>query len=326
MSRILNAPKRIASSRLQLPKYANASIIRTRNSALIEQCDIVIDVGGEFDRKKNRFDHHQGCFNDTINSLRPEIQCTREIRLSSAGLIYTYFGEDVIREILTKNSIDQFSEEMIREVYRKVYDNFISELDGIDNGVPMFEGEPKYNINTHLSARVANFNPAWNEEISDEEVTKRFGKAKEYAGREFVEKVLYYATQWWPARELVENAVKKRLEVHPSGAILELENFCPWKSHLYELESKYGIEGIPKYVVYNSKPNDWRVICVPLQPASFVCRKFLAVPWRGVRDDKLEEISGISGAVFCHQNGFIGGSKTREGAFRMAIRSLEFGE
>ncbi|XP_055547116.1 MYG1 protein [Wyeomyia smithii] len=305
----------------QLPRYANASIQRTRDNEQLDQCDIVVDVGAVFDPKKNRFDHHQSSFQETLNSLRPEIKVKREIRLSSAGLIYTYFGEEVIRIILAKNSVPEPADDMIRGVYRKVYDNLIAELDAIDNGVPMFDGEPKYTINSHLSARVARFNPAWNEEaVTDADVFKRFEKAKAYVGEEFVEKVLYYAICWWSARELVINAVKNRMKVHSSGAILELERFCPWKDHLYELEEEHNIVGLPKYVIYFNKENDWRVICVPLQPASFVCRKFLAAPWRGKRD---KDIVDIEGFTFCHQTGFIGGNKTREGALQMAVASLE---
>ena len=34
-------------------------LVRTRDKALIESADYVIDVGGEYDPETNRFDHHQ---------------------------------------------------------------------------------------------------------------------------------------------------------------------------------------------------------------------------------------------------------------------------
>lgn len=37
----------------------DAEIIRTRDPAKLAECDIVVDVGGEFDPKKHRYDHHQ---------------------------------------------------------------------------------------------------------------------------------------------------------------------------------------------------------------------------------------------------------------------------
>lgn len=45
--------------------------------------------------------------------------------------------------------------------------------------------------------------------------------------------------------------------------------------------------------------------------------------WRGVRDEMLENVSGIKGTIFCHSSGFIGGNKTKEGALEMAIKSLQ---
>jgi uncharacterized UPF0160 family protein len=40
----------------------DAQVIRTRERADLLACDIVIDVGGEFDPEKLRFDHHQGTY------------------------------------------------------------------------------------------------------------------------------------------------------------------------------------------------------------------------------------------------------------------------
>lgn len=33
--------------------------IRTRDPAVLDTCDVVVDVGGVYDPAKNRFDHHQ---------------------------------------------------------------------------------------------------------------------------------------------------------------------------------------------------------------------------------------------------------------------------
>lgn len=55
-------------------------------------------------------------------------------------------------------------------VYLTLYKNFMEAIDAIDNGVNQWdsEGPPKYLNNTHLSARVGNLNPAWNEDSSGE--------------------------------------------------------------------------------------------------------------------------------------------------------------
>lgn len=37
----------------------DAEIVRSRDPAVLAECDVVVDVGGEFDPKRHRYDHHQ---------------------------------------------------------------------------------------------------------------------------------------------------------------------------------------------------------------------------------------------------------------------------
>lgn len=57
-------------------------------------------------------------------------------------------------------------------------------------------------------------------------------------------------------------------------------------------------------------------------PSSFELRQGLRAEWRGLRGEQLDEASGITGCVFVHASGFIGGHNTEEGALEMAARSL----
>lgn len=307
----------------QLPKYEKARIVRTRDDAILKDCDIVVDVGSVYDPEKLRFDHHQKTFAHTLGSIRPEFADKfSKVRLSSAGLIYTHFGEEVIRQILKREKGQELSDECLRNVFVKVYEYFIQEMDGIDNGVPQFADEPVYRISTHLSARVGHFNSQWNSSEGFDEQAQ-FEKAKALAGEEFVETVLFFSTVWWPARAIVGDAIKKRFDLHPSGKIIEFAMSCPWKQHLYDLEKVENCEGEILYCLFTANPGDHRVICVPNNPNSFVCRKSLPAPWRGIRDAEVASVSGIEGATFVHATGFIGGAKSREDALEMAIKAVE---
>ena len=42
-----------------LPQYSDAVVKRSRDPTILEGCDIVVDVGGVFDPKIHRYDHHQ---------------------------------------------------------------------------------------------------------------------------------------------------------------------------------------------------------------------------------------------------------------------------
>lgn len=102
--------------------------------------------------------------------------------LSSAGLVYVHYGEKVITEMLKKRNKIDLTPNQLKSIFVKIYQSFILEMDGIDNGVPQFEGEPRYRINTHLSNRVKAFNPDWMEDKTSDEVDELFHKAKEYVG------------------------------------------------------------------------------------------------------------------------------------------------
>jgi uncharacterized UPF0160 family protein len=71
-------------------------------------------------------------------------------------------------------------------------------------------------------------------------------------------------------------------------------------------------EAKPFYVVYpDETAGTWRIQAVPVSPDSFESRKALPDVWRGLRDEKLSEVSGIDGGVFVHASGFIGGTSRR---------------
>jgi uncharacterized UPF0160 family protein len=62
---------------------------------------------------------------------------------------------------------------------------------------------------------------------------------------------------------------------------------------------------------------------VPESRDSFESRKKLPEPWRGYRDESLDEIAGIQGCIFVHAGGFIGGNKTLDGVMKMALEALK---
>ncbi|XP_027805653.1 MYG1 exonuclease isoform X2 [Marmota flaviventris] len=258
-----------------LPEYRDAEIVRTRDPEKLASCDIVVDVGGEYDPQRHRYDHHQRSFTDTMSSLCPGKPW--KTKLSSAGLIYLHFGHKLLAQLLGTSEEDS----MVDTLYDKMYENFVEEVDAVDNGISQWEeGEPRYALTTTLSARVSRLNPTWNHPNQD-------------------------------------------TEVDPSGKIVELaKGGCPWKEHLYHLESGLSPPVAIMFVIFTDQAGQWRVQCVPKEPHSFQNRLPLPEPWRGLRDEALDQVSGIPGCIFVHASGFIGGHHTREGALSMARATL----
>jgi len=317
-SGLFHCDEAFGSYMLQL-LFPDLEIIRTRDEKLLAECDIVIDVGGVYDHSKRRYDHHQRSFDHSMSTLIPNAKWTT--KLSSAGLVYLHYGHDVLKTIIASD----VPEDTLNTIYSKVYESFVQEVDAIDNGIPICEGVPKYNIQTHLSSRVGNLNKKWNHAGKFDDM-EAFKKAMQLIKCEFEETVLYAYQTWLPARSLVIDALEKRYQTHKSGRVIEFSSPCPWKEHYFVLEEELGEDLLPKidYVIFEDSSNStWRIQCIPMTPNSFTSRRPLPKSWWGIRDDELSTISGVEDCVFCHATGFIAGNKTRLGVLGMCEKAID---
>eukprot|EP00441_Pelagodinium_beii_P023292 CAMPEP_0197676900 /NCGR_PEP_ID=MMETSP1338-20131121/87561_1 /TAXON_ID=43686 ORGANISM="Pelagodinium beii, Strain RCC1491" /NCGR_SAMPLE_ID=MMETSP1338 /ASSEMBLY_ACC=CAM_ASM_000754 /LENGTH=347 /DNA_ID=CAMNT_0043257651 /DNA_START=38 /DNA_END=1078 /DNA_ORIENTATION=+ len=280
-----------------LSAYAAMPVLRTRNQAEIDKASIVVDVGGTYEPEKHRYDHHQKTFTDVYS------EAYAGIKLSSAGLVYKHFGDEVVEALC--GHLDAKSKAAI---VAKTYDSLIRELDALDNGVQVAD-EPRYRFVTHLGARVGRLNPSWQEENSPAVENSRFKEAVLLAARELCDVVCGYASSWLPARSIVQEALLERSKVHSSGEIMRLPRFCPWQEHLFDLEEEEEAHRTPlvKYVLFQDSRGGWRIQAAPKARGSFENRQPLPKAWCGIRDQALSDLTGIAGCVFVHANGFIGG-------------------
>lgn len=319
-----------------LPDYASASLVRTRDPSLLDTCHTVVDVGGEYDAAKNRYDHHQRTFNTAF----PDHQT----KLSSAGLVYMHFGKAIIAQH-TKLPIDHPDVDLL---YRKLYDDFVEAVDANDNGISKYDDsrleqagiEKRFKDGGITLASLVNDlnheDPLGAPSRSTEDQPQaeedfRFSQASTLMGNAFLRKLHGAATAWLPARTIVKEAFNNRLNAHPVGQLLVLPRAgIPWKEHLYTIEDEAGLSPDQKilYVIYPEKEepgSKWRIQAVSKNLSSFENRKSLPEPWRGVRDAELDALLGEDvqdGAVFVHASGFIGGHKTEAGVRAMAALAL----
>jgi len=303
----------------KLPMLKDAELVRTRDAAEITKGTVVVDVGAEYVPENNRFDHHQRGFFETFDD-------EHKTKLSSAGLVWKHFGRDILAAHLGVSDND----ERLPILYKKMYDDFVEAIDANDNGISMYPdtaGPPAFRSRTDLSSRVSYLNPRWNEKWDDNDLMARFRRASNMAGSEFFDRVDDAVAGWFPARQLVVDALEQRKSfpgANAQGRIVLFNSATAWKSHIFDLEQHLGIPEAeqPLYIVYPDEAGKWRVQAVPINPESFESRRALPEPWRGIRDEQLSELTGIPGCIFVHQSGFIGGNQTKEGALAMATKAL----
>ena len=328
-----------------LPAYKDAALIRSREPSQLSRCDVVVDVGGDYDPSNHRYDHHQRTFNASF----PE----RSTKLSSAGLVWLHFGRGIVA---AETGLSEDAPE-VRTLWNKMYLDFIEAIDAHDNGIGVHDPakleaagiEKRFsNGGSNISAAVGDFNLEWNDPaLSDPAEAKRkedarFQEARSFIGTIFRRKLAYYATSWLPARSVVQGAFGDRRKHDARGRIMLLDRSVPWKAHLYSLEAeeaKGDDDAPPKategageggsrevlYVLYPeslSADSKWRIQAVPVSEGSFESRKALPDAWRGLRDEQLDDVAGVPGGIFVHASGFIGGHRSREGVLGMARRAL----
>ncbi|DBB18394.1 hypothetical protein WJX82_003401 [Trebouxia sp. C0006] len=296
-------------------RFKDTEVVRSRDQEVLKDLDIVIDVGGVYDPKLERYDHHQRGFTEVFGH-------GFVTKLSSAGLVYKHYGKEIVAAAMGQPR----DSPAVETTWLAVYKYFMEAVDGIDNGVNQYESDKpaRYVSNTNLSSRVGNLNPPWNGDQSEEASNAQFQKAMQLTGHEFSDALEYYSNSWLPARALVQEALEGRHKVDPSGQIIKLPVAgCPWKEHLAQLEEEQKLGDAIKFCLYeDTRAHTWRVQTVPVEPGSFQSRKALPKAWMGLRDKELDAESGISGCVFVHASGFIGGNKTYEGTLEMAKQGL----
>lgn len=109
--------------------------------------------------------------------------------------------------------------------------------------------------------------------------------------------------------------IEERIDLS-TDHIIVLESFAPWKGTLLASDSPKAAQA--DVVVFPSSRGGWNFQGIPVSSDAFEVRCKVPAEWLGKRDEELQEVCGISDAMFVHPGGFIGGAKSFEGAMALA--------
>ena len=317
-----------------LPRYSSSPLVRTRDPAVLQTCDTVVDVGGEYNPSTNRYDHHQRGFETFFPG--------HKTKLSSAGLVYMHFGLAIIEQV---TGLPHGEDTEI--LFEKIYSDFIEAFDANDNGVNViapsaleaagltkafedrgFSIASVVNRLNYPYPRTSNEGKSKDQLQAEEDA--RFQQASSFVGQQFVLELSDRASAWLPARKAVHTAYTARFKYDPRGRIMVLSEGMPWADHLYTLEQDAPVtEGVDPQVLYVLFPESadsdspWRIRSVSKVPGGFENRKDMPGAWKGLRDDELSRVSGVPGGIFVHASSFIGGNKTFDGCLEMAKKAAD---
>lgn len=278
--------------------HPDASLVRTRNQDLVSGADFAVDVGGQWDPSRGLFDHHQRGF----DGRRAD-----GTLYASAGLVWSAHGRDFVAA-LAGAAADAAT---VRQVADEIDDEFIIHVDRADTGEA--HGAPG---TFGYSAMVAQFNATW---LEGADAGDR-AKAEDASFMEvvrFTQQLLQRMVHRKLARLAAVSKVRasRRLE---GGRLLVLDQGMPWQETVLR-----EMPDVLFVLFLDDGTNHWVVRTVPVESGSFDAKLDLPAAWAGLRDQELAAASGVADARFVHNNLFIGGAYSFDGALNMARAALE---
>lgn len=96
---------------------------RTRNKKLLDQCEFVCDVGGEYNPKNKKFDHHQLSYSGELSSAGMVWSYLKEQGMVSS-LVYDFLNHSLIKGVDAHDNGKVSSEEGIGS-FSQIISNFV---------------------------------------------------------------------------------------------------------------------------------------------------------------------------------------------------------
>ena len=263
-------------------------IFRTRDEKILAKMDYVLDVGKEYNPKEFKFDHHQTGWNEKREN---------GILYAAGGLVWKEYGDKITGST---------------DVTKKIDEKIIQTIDAEDNGMELCK-----NVIDDVSPYTAidyiySLNPTWIEKNVDR--TKAFTYAVEEAKKILKREIKKSTDSLIGKKKVVEiynNTVDKR--------ILILDDDYTWKKTI----SMYPE---PLFVIKQFDDGKvWSIKAANDEGYKFKSRLDFPQSWAGKVGKELVEITGISGAVFCHNGRYMCAADSKEAAVALAKKAIELG-
>ncbi|MEI6190857.1 MAG: MYG1 family protein [bacterium] len=258
-------------------------VIRTRDEGIISKADYVMDVGGEYNPDKDRFDHHQ-----------PGGAGMRDNKIfySAFGILWKKYGEKACGSKEVADTLDK---------------KLVQVIDADDNGFNLYKTDIENVYPFMLTDLIYSMRPTWKE--SHLEIDKIFLKAVDFA-KEILLRQIKIAKDGIEVtkviQDLYKNSSDKRLIIVEDPKVSR-----------YDIWDALEDFSEPLFIIYEGE-GSWAAVAMRKSRSDSANRKDFPKNWAGLRDGELAKVSGVEDAIFCHNGLFLSVARSKEGAIKMA--------
>jgi len=294
--------------------HPDHEIVRSRDPAVLKGADFLVDVGGEWDAARGRFDHHQRGFEGARQRQDDSGAEVRAEGYASAGLVWRAFGPAYVREAAQELGA-RLSDATVQAIAQDVDLSLVRYLDLVDTGAasvaPGVFG---------VSSQVGLLNSTWLEEQGrDAAAVARLQLERFREAMGIVQRLLHRLVLRRIGQELAADKVRQAERLFDGRVLYLREGGMPWTAVV--------VQEMPEVllVVYPESDEGGQRFVLRTVPAgrdTFANRMDLPRAWGGLRDSELAVASGVPDALFCHTNLFIAVARSFEGARKMAELAL----
>lgn len=277
---------------------------RSLDEKVIEEADIVYDIGKIYDPKKLRFDHHQ-----------KGGAAVREngIQYAAFGLVWKHFGLDVCSSYFQKITGKKCTKAQAQKIFEIMEKRIVCHIDGMDNGQMTY----KETFNDVIPLTMDNYFEMCKVAVSSKETdiaktNKAFDK-EFFRLVPFMEGVLESMLTYAVYKERDESQALKAYSKAKDKRVIICDRY-------YYFNFKKLPE--PLVIVFPGSRGGWNAKTVRVEDASYDARFYFPAEWAGLSDLDLEKVSGVKGAIFCHNAKFLIRASTKDGILEMVQKAF----
>lgn len=270
------------------------NVIRTRNQEAIDSADYVFDVGGVYDPKNGRYDHHQHNFNE---------QHENRVTFAAFGLAWRHFGFDLC--------------DGNKEVFQTIDREIVSYIDAVDNGevkvMTDIDGMFPLTFGWFMGAML----PSWKEDLDKDNI---FTDEVVPLAKKFLSRSIKRTKDSREALDLMQEDYQNT----DDPRLLVLDR----KFSRFEVQEIVTTDKFPEviYAIFPDKyKTNYRIVGTRKDTNINTpeIKKPFPAPWCGKKGHELANVTGVSDAEFCHKSGFLCVVNSKEGALTLAKKALE---